>query len=213
MSVTFHLRRIGPRSLAALRNAPSITTGLCDTALDFDVEAYERQGLEAVPLLGREAARPSFERRLAMLLAARREAWSIVSAAGLTENDVGEARDLGRSWWGMAPMIATPAGRRLFEGGEAIGEDVGYGPAKLREAPTVATVARDLRAVTRESAMQAFRAFEAAESVERARRDDQVGPPCSDEEFEAWSWEPLERLRVFVDATAARGEGLLAWYD
>lgn len=143
--------------------------------------------------------------------------------AGLTRDDLGSKLDLGRSWWGMASMIGSDIGPRLVDedggesigdehGGESIGDDVGYGPACLLSPTDLEVIVPELERVAHDEAEQRFRAFEAADYAE-PRWLGRAPKPCSDDEFEAWSWKPFCALRTFVRETAEERSWLLKWSD
>lgn len=112
-------------------------------------------------------------------------------------------------------MIAAPNGSRLIDGeaGEAIGDDVGYGPAKLLSPLELTGILTDLDAVTRELARPRFRATQEAEIARRRKDGVGVFEPSTEDEFDAWSWKPFCALREFVRTTHEERAWLLKWYD
>ena len=193
MSVNFNLRRVNDALLAALRQDSSLTGPLCNLVLDF------------VPPL------ETTEIRKQRMLDERAELVLQLHNAGLRDEDFGKALHLGRAWWSLAQMIGSPAtdSVSLEAEGEAIGDDVGYGPARLLARQDVESIAAVLDAVTRNEAEARFREFESAELARQPR----LVVRCSDDEFTKWSWEPFCELRRFVRETADENATILKWFD
>lgn len=217
MSVLFNVRRVDGVLLAALRREPSLTDLLCSSVFDFDLRALIA---EATAGLSPEAAaqRAATIRQRASIrktLVEQAEAHGTLVKAGVPRESFGAVLRLERSWWGMEAMIANDVGARIVDqnAGESIGDDVGYGPAQLFHAPELGAIAEVLMGLTRDVVRPRFIAFEAADRAEKTAHGFDVGPPCSEEGFDRWSWEPLCRLRVFVAETARAGDALLRWYD
>lgn len=215
MSVNMNVRRVGPSLLAALRRSPSLTALVCDGMLDFDPAAYEEEALAEVPAEGHAAARARLAPRIARALAARREALAPLLEVGLTEADLGPALHLGRAFWGMDELIGAPEGQRIVAEaiGEAIGGDVGYGPARLVSPAELAPIASALHGVTLAEGEPRFRAREARYVADLRAQGLAPPPPCTAEELEEWTWRPFCALRAFVSDALGAEEWLLRWYD
>jgi len=215
MSVNFNVRSVSDRLLDALRRDPSLTGSLCDSSVDFDFVAYEQLWFSSTRPEKREGARVTFERHRKAIHADQEEALAPLVAAGLTRDELGAVLHLGRSWWGMERMIVAPVGCRLVaeSEGEAIGEDVGYGPAHLLFRFELPAILDALATVTREEAEARFRVYLEEDHARRRAGGLGVPPPMTDEEFEEWSWQPFVRLRAIVVATAEAKGAVLRWYD
>jgi hypothetical protein len=215
MSVNFHALEVNAKLLAALRRDASLTDSLCHPGLRHDPERYARDFFGARPKEEWEAQRPSLELRLKRLVDAQNEALGPLLAAGLDRDDVLHSLDLERSWWGMEAMIASPIGARIVtdDGGEAIGDDVGYGPARLYSPDDAAAIADALDRVTRAEAEPRFRAHEAADHERLLAQGLRAPLPNTNDEFERWSWRPFCTLRELVRNAAQERSWLLRWYD
>jgi hypothetical protein len=215
MSVHFNVRRVGSPLLAALRRDPSLTTSLCDSLLDFDAALYEAQFRAATKPQHLASSISSFEYKKNKMLALQEEAFIPLEAAGLTRKDLGTTLRLDRSWNGMEEMIAAPEGRLLIsaEGGEEIGDDIGYGAARLLAPAELVRIAGVLARLTYDAAKPRYRAFEIARIEKLGCESGSVPTKCTDGEFDLRSWHPLCALRDFVHETGASDAWLLKWYD
>jgi hypothetical protein len=207
MSVLFHVRRLNPRAANAVRQQPELAIHLCDQTLDFEPSTYEQAMLRDVPAARMDAARANVAARRERYVAAQRELTAALVAGGIALDDVGGGLHLERAWWGMASMIGSAEGARVVadDVGEPIGDDLGYGPARLLSPDELSPIAPLLDAVTRDAAERAFRVQEGQDS----ERPD----PLTDEEFETCAWQPLCALRDYVRVTSQAGAWLLKWYD
>jgi hypothetical protein len=149
------------------------------------------------------------------MLAAQAELLSTLQSEGIAREDVGAALHLERSHWGMASMIDSKSGSRIVDEdeGEAIGDDVGYGPARLLAAAELESILTVLDEVERSGAEARFRAQEAAERASRREAGLGVPPVLTDEEFETLAWRPLCLLKEFARTTVQQRACLLRWYD
>jgi hypothetical protein len=205
MSVNFNVRRVNENVLRALRSDPSVTVALCDFWLDFDPQEFEREFFAGTSPERRETGRASFETRKKRILDSQGEVLASLLDAGIGRNDIGAALHLNRSWWGMESMIHSSLGCRIVaeDAGEAIGEDVGYGPARLLSTAELLGILTELDRVRREEAEPRFRLQEVVD----------LATACSDEELDTWSWLPFCRLRDFVRTTTEEKAWVLKWYD
>ena len=222
MSVNFNVRYLGGPLLAALRRDPSLTGPICDGDVDFDPVEYERKFFQDTPsrVLDRAPGamsrlRERFETLRARILARQEELLRSLDESGIASSDLGPALRIGRSWWAMESMIHSTVGRRLIaeEEGEAIGDDVGYGPARLLSPVELGAIVPELEVVTRNEAEHRFRVYEAEEYANQRKIGNASPHACSDEDFDDWSWRPFCELRAFVRTTAERPAWLLKWYD
>jgi hypothetical protein len=215
MSVHFHVRRLSPKSVNAVRADPALTILLCDSTYDFDPAKYEHEMLQAVPPHRVDAARASFVTRRDRQLVAQKELISALEAGGIACEDVGAGLHLEQSWWGMEAMIGSKPGTRVVveDEGEAIGDDVGYGPARLLSPTELPPVVASLDLLSREAAEPRFRVREEHDAAEK--RSMQPGGPSrlTAEEFEKFAWRPLCALRDYLRETTASGAWLLKWFD
>jgi hypothetical protein len=113
-----------------------LTEHLCAPGL-HDPREFETE-IARMPPERQAAARASFARRLPFMLRCHEETLAPLLSAGLTRDDFGVELDPGRAWWGMAAMIASEEGSRLISQseGQAIGGEVGYGPARCFTHPS-----------------------------------------------------------------------------
>lgn len=217
MSVLFNVRRIDTALLSVLRQDESLVAGLCDSAFDFDLERFVAASVAGMsPERAAKQSAAIRERRSTFLTIERRdEARGALANAGVKVEVIAPALRLERSWWAMEAMIANEVGQRIIDqkAGESLGDDVGYGPAQVFLAPELAAIGDVLMSLMRDVVRPRFVAFEAADRAEQTARGFDVAPPCSEEDFDRWSWEPLCRLRVLVAETARAGDALLRWYD
>jgi hypothetical protein len=205
MSVNFHVHHFAASIVSALRIDPRLTTFLCDLALDYEPTRYAEEMLRGVPENRIDAARAYTTKRGDRVAAAQKELLASLEAAGIAREKLGVGLHLEKSWWGMEQMIGGDLGKLLISGeaGESIGDDVGYGPARLLSPTELGKIAAALDPLTREACEQRFRAHVRAKASIQS----------TDEEFEMWSWKPFCELRVYVREAADAGAWILRWYD
>lgn len=215
MSVNFNVRRLSTSIVSAVRADPTLTTFLCDFTLDFDPSQYEQDALRGRASDQIEAIRASLVTRRDRQLAAQEELFASLEGGGIPRQEVDLGLHLEKSWWGMAEMIGSLPGTRIVveTEGEAIGDDVGYGPARLLSPGELPPIVLALEMLTREPSERRFRARLEEDAAEKKSRNLGVLPPLTDEEFEKWTWQPLCSLRAYVRETADAGAWLLKWYD
>jgi hypothetical protein len=133
MSVNFCARALSEKLEARLRAEPHLATSLAaeHDAIDFRRDAtvarYENE-TRTRPLSDAMMA------RVDRAEAANTETWKTLTADGIERRDVDESLELHRAYLGLSwGWSATTTARLFFEddGGLHVGDDVGYGPARL----------------------------------------------------------------------------------
>ncbi|MGA5304935.1 YfbM family protein [Nucisporomicrobium flavum] len=117
--------------------------------------------------------------------------------------------DLDKAWHGIHFLLTgnawetTPGAGEAILGGEPVGEDTGYGPARLLPAESVAAVAAGLRDLD----AAALRARYDAAALE----DAEIYPGIWDEEdvFETYLGPNFDKLRAFYLTAAAEKQAVL----
>ncbi|HEU4387927.1 MAG TPA: YfbM family protein [Blastocatellia bacterium] len=220
MSMNLTYRSVSPRTITKLLEDPALVRAI----LDFDPGATEsgmptklRQLLEKVPPEMRERAAEMLSAQMKKVeemgpgrtfaelstLAARS-----LETAGLESADLGEPVDIGKAWHGLHFLLAgteweptDPPGNVVF-GGKEIGEDLGYGPARLLTPEDVVQTARALASIDEVSLRSSYdpKAFEAAKIY--------AGGWDDPEELD-WIIDSLRITRDCFNGAAERGHGLI----
>ena len=144
MSIVFYARRVSERLEQRLRVEPTLTMQLTDPACDFDRALYLR--LFEAP----GASLPSgLFARAERLDAERTRLWESLARDRVEARDVDAALEIEAAWLGLSWGFAgTKASELLFgEGGTPVGEDLGYGPARVLTNQEVRAVRDELVAV------------------------------------------------------------------
>jgi hypothetical protein len=118
--------------------------------------------------------------------------------------------DIHKSWHGLHWLLCQePWGgpeplKHAVIGGEEIGEDMGYGPARLVDAKTVGAVAAALAAISRDTLSQRFdpKAMAAAQIYAFDAED----ADWRDDFLDAF-----DRVKQFFGDAAGRGRSVLIW--
>jgi len=127
----------------------------------------------------------------------------------LESDDDTTSVDLDKAWHGLhwlltgsAEPVGTPLSNALF-GGEAVGEDLGYGPARLLPPDQVVTVAQALSTVVPDDLRARL------DPAEMARAE--VYPAIWDEHdiFDDYLADAFERLRRFYAEAAEANEAVI----
>jgi hypothetical protein len=144
MGIVFYARRISEPLEQRLLLEPALTEQLTDPACDFDRAVYlrpfEEQG-KALP--------EGLFARAERLEAERTRLWEKLVRDRVAPRDVDAALEIEAAWLGLSWGFAgTRACELLFgEGGTPVGEDVGYGPARVLTNHQVRAVRDELVAV------------------------------------------------------------------
>lgn len=126
------------------------------------------------------------------------------------ESGGGPVLDIHKSWHGLHWLLCQDARdgpeplKQAVLGGEEIGEDLGYGPARLVDAATVRAVAAALAAISRDTLQQRFnpKAMAAAQIY---------AFDAGDADWRADFLDAFDGVkRLFSDA-ASRGHSVLIW--
>jgi hypothetical protein len=95
-------------------------------------------------------------------------------------------------------------------GDREVGDDAGYGPARLLEPKQVSTIASALAGVTRDDLVRRFDL--AALERDRIYPGDWTHEGDAGEDDFEWIWAAFSSLRAFYAEAAAQGDGVLVWY-
>lgn len=135
-----------------------------------------------------------------------------LQAAGIGGADLGEVLDIRKSWHplhfllsGQASEAPWPWGAVVL-GGEEIGENLGYGPARLLTPSQVAELADALQALGEDALMARYvpAAFEAAGIAPCGWED-----PDEDAERREWLLDTFREVRDYYVAARDRGYGMV----
>jgi hypothetical protein len=222
MSMNAHYRALSARLALRLRDDPALVRA----AIDADAGDPELPGvppalrslMESLPdeVRGRldenAALQEQIKRNAATHERAAADAATALSTAGFDLGDVRDALDTAKAWHGLHFLLAgaawattAPPGDAVL-GGCSIGEDLGYGPARVMRPDEVKETALALKALTVEEFRKRFDADAmAAAEIYGGRWKD-----APDEEL-AWLVDAFEEVqRYFVEASE-RGDGMLLY--
>lgn len=173
MSMMAELRLVSPRVLEIIRKDPSLVDAALRTGLptlpgldDLPLPASVAKHLASLP----PADRARIESQMAEQMAAFRaspqgasldeqdddleEGRAELERLGVTPDDFGEPLGIEKAWHGLHYLLtgsptdtAPPLGAAIL-GGQEVGEDLGYGPARYLTPAEVAAVADALDQVT-----------------------------------------------------------------
>jgi hypothetical protein len=229
MSMMAGFRQVTPALLERLRGESALVAEVirghagAELSALTDVEAFVssmpdelKATIEAMTPEMRAAWTARVEETLACLPALRREFAAAAPASGGAKNDqagpegLGPELDIEKAWHGVhwllcgIPLEAPPPLGDAVLGGEEVGEDVGYGPARVLDPARVAAVATALRAMS---------ADELAGRFDAVRLDaDGVYPAgWSEHGRREWLREEYSRLRTFYLEAAGEGSAVLLW--
>jgi hypothetical protein len=126
------------------------------------------------------------------------------------ESGGGPMLDIHKSWHGLHWLLCQSAWdgpeplRHAVLGGQEIGEDLGYGPARLVDAATVRAVAAALAGISNATLQQRFnpKAMAAAQIY----AFDPADTESRDDFLDAF-----ERVKQFFGDAAGRGDSVLIW--
>ncbi len=126
------------------------------------------------------------------------------------ESGGGPVLDIHKSWHGLHWLLCQEAWdgpeplKHAVLGGEEIGEDMGYGPARLVDATTARTVAAALASISRDTLRQRFnpKAMAAAQIYAFDAED----TDWRDDFLDAF-----DRVKQFFGDAASRGNSVLIW--
>jgi hypothetical protein len=135
-----------------------------------------------------------------------------LKAAGFSLEDLLEPLEIEKAWHGLHYVLAgtrweptAPPGNAVL-GGTAVGEDVGYGPARLMNAPEVDATAKALAALTTSEIRARF------DGPAKAR--EQIYPRGWSARSDAkWLVDAFVSVRDYFDEAAKAGFAMLLWID
>jgi hypothetical protein len=193
MSMNGSFRSVSPKVIEAVRRDPGLVAAL--TAPAF--AAAPSPGILAIP---------GMKEHFAAIAQAREQLGKLASP-----QDVGEVVEIDKAWHGVHFVLTgtvEPDGSVLGEavlGGEDVGEDLGYGAARVVAPDDVAQIAAAL--ATFDDDALATR-FDAAVMAEQG-----IYPDVWDEDGETIEWiaDAVDTLRKAYAEAAAKGHGMLAW--
>jgi hypothetical protein len=211
VSIHFHLRPISDRAIDAARQSSELVDAFLWDCLP-DRAQREPAADDQTPAAIIERSRVQDAKRYdARMIAALRE-------ADLSrEDDLGPIYDLGRSWDGLGQALrelVSESTNLIMGGGEQIGEDVGYGPARFLLAEDVARARLECGSLDSKAVDAAIR------RVLATPKPNPFGAPLpvygtarDGDKTEAADWlnESFKDLMRALDDAARRGFGLAVW--
>lgn len=187
MSMMGSFRQVSPGVLARLREEPA----LVEAALEFGEEPVSPPGRIA----GFSPPPPeAIERMPKALRAAFEQAFAprgpnALEGAGFTSDALPEPLEIEKAWHGLHFLLCRDVGvtsdplSQVVMGGEELGEDLGYGPARVLEPAQVASLATAL------------------EGLSQAELEKNFAPEAMDEIYPSgWSSSGPEELEWLLDA-------------
>ena len=207
MSMTCWMVGLSARQAVALRAAPPLAG---DLAMAVQEDQLLAEALAHLP----PEARPAAEARMRGAMARASD-----SSGGRSRivqlGPLEPALDLQKSWHMLHYLLTghadmAPASGDVILGGEPLGDDLGYGPARLIDTAATKAFAGFL-------ARQDLAQLQARIDIPLMERSHVYGLPIGVGEAEAradvgrevaWSF---PALKAYVDARAAAGDGLLTW--
>jgi hypothetical protein len=232
MSMQAGLRRIAPALAERLRAEPALVRAVIAgrtgdeprPASDLDaflslLPSHMRAMLDEMAPDMRAAFLAEAEHTLADMppalqeqIAAARQTEASGDRVSFDAEDLGPESFLDKAWHGVhfllcgTPEEAPPPLGDAVLGGDAVGEDLGYGPARVLDPARVAAVAAALRAIS---------ADEVAGRFDAVRLDaDGVYPAgWAEEGRREWLRDAYARLRAFYLEAAAEGSWVLLWLE
>jgi hypothetical protein len=218
MSMMCWMLGLSPAQITALRANPSLASDLAGLAQDEQLQARRAAAMSRLPPEKREAAEARY-RALMERMPEAKEAEARKAASRARLEPVGpfeQALDLEKSWHifhylftGHIDAAKAPGDALLT--GEELGDDLGYGPARLHDEKETQDFARFL------NALDVARLQERLNYKEMSRLGVYSMPmgPGSDAEFEAELRAEVgayfPRLRDYVVRMAEKQDGLLIW--
>jgi hypothetical protein len=223
MSINGQFRQVSPRALDLLRARPE----LVPAALDWrplhpdpgdpfaDLPAATRAILECLPAEMHVEAAARMRQSLAGLPGLAdlyAEETEALKAAGTGDDDLPEALDIRKSWHplhfvlcGQAWDAPWPMGAVVL-GGEPLGDDMGYGPARVLTPAQVMELADALQALGDAGVLARYAPaeLEAADIAPSGWED-----PGEDEERREWMLDTWREVRDYYVDARRRGYGMI----
>jgi len=145
-------------------------------------------------------------------IAAARRTDARKGEASLDPGDLGSELSLEKAWHGVhrllcgTPDEAPPPLGDAVLGGDAVGEDLGYGPARVLDPARVAAVAAALRAISVDEIAGRFDAV-------RLDADGVYPAGWAEQGRREWLRDEYSRLRTFYLEAATEGSWVLLWLE
>ena len=226
------LRRVTPALARRLGAEPALVRAVIAgrtgeqprPATDLDaflslLPSQARAMMEEMPPDMRAAFMAEAERTLADMppalqeqIAAARQAETGEADVSLEPGDLGSGLSLDKAWHGVhrllcgTPDQAPPPLGDAVLGGDAIGEDLGYGPPRLLDPARVAAVAVALRPITGDDLAGRFDAV-------RLDADGVYPAGWAEEGRREWLRDEYARLRAFYLEAGTEGSWVLLWLE
>jgi len=132
VSVITHVRSISEELYGKLRERPDIATRLAAErqAIDFERTAFIAEHLRGVPPETKAKVSEWANQRADALVGEHAAVWETLTKDGVQRSDVDVALEVGRVGFGLGLAFARTK-VTIFEAGEEVGDDVGYGPTRM----------------------------------------------------------------------------------
>lgn len=231
MSIMAELRLVSPRVLEILRKDPTLTEAVLRTGLPtlpgFDglpIPASVAKVLASLPAEERARREKQMSEQMAAFRSSPQgaalasmvdgieedfeEERAELERLGVTADDIGDPLALDKAWHGLhflltgsATDTTLPLGAAIL-GGQEVGEDLGYGPARYLSPAEVSTVADALGQLTHEDLGARF--------DPSAMEGEKVYPgQWSEPDNEEWLLEAFDDVKAYYTAARDRGYGML----
>ena len=228
MSMMAELRLVSPRVLEILRQDPSLVDAALRTGLptlpgqdDLPLPASVAKLLASLP----PAERARMESQMAQQMAALRDSPQVsglfdereddleegrveLERLGVTAEDLGPPLGIDKAWHGVHFLLTgsstdtTPPLGAAILGGQELGEDLGYGPARYLSPAEVAAVADALAPLTADDLAQRYD----PSAMERQK----IYPGHWHEpDSEDWLLETFDEVKAYYAQARERGYGML----
>ena len=209
--MNFCARALSERALAQLHEDEQLTVLLAaeHDAVDFDRVSYMARWEETAK---RRSLPPRILARAEQLARDHERHWSRLAALGLAATDVGQTIELERAFLGLTWGWSSSAIlRQIFDdaGGAPIGDNVGYGPARLFSNHEVGAMREAIAAIDLPTFAAAYHDGHKAFMT-----------PLGQSYSVAGEWEDfasghhaMQRLVPYLREAAISGRALLAWFE
>jgi hypothetical protein len=210
MSVNFCARAVTERLEERLRKEPSLATLLASehVPIDFDRAMYVAR-LEAESRT--RPLSPAALGRVDRLEAEHAKCWQGLAASSIERRDMDDTLELHRAYNGLNwGWTGTAAALHLFhdDGGAQLGDDVGYGPARLLSNRDVSTTLAAIEKVDLATFAARYReGYAAAPSG-----NDTTNPLAEYEDF-AYVMPAFQRLVAYLRDARISSRALLVWLE
>src|SRR5262245_2438207 len=231
MSMTGNLKQVSPRFLEALKADPSLILAAIDfgnksidtEAGSFPIPGHLKKMVDEMPDEQRAQFYAGLAEQWKQMMADPRVSFVMKSGkersakgdlslrnAGFTSDDTVRGINIDKAWHGLHYLLcgqveadSSPLGSAIL-GGQEIGEDLGYGPARHLSPKEVGTVASALATLTDEELRSRYNA-------DRMNELELYAGGWDDEQNIDWLLDAAKEVQRYYNEAAQRGFGMLLY--